>query len=176
VLLDQLRHSLAKILGVDPASFEGVAERAETVKGLTNDLRFDAFVLRAGAFEGGAGEIEGLASLLLHKPPRNWSDRDLDAALLEIARFGRRFREAEALAIVRERKTSTEALALVVGLDAGMPAVLTSFELTRAEKTQATALANTLLKSLGGQAGPVGLAALARAVASLAGETTLEPI
>jgi hypothetical protein len=80
-------------------------------------------------------------SLIAHKPPRNWSDRDRDQALFDIARFGRRFREAEAIAVVRQRRSHTEALALVVGLDPSTPALLTSFELTEPERKEADALA-----------------------------------
>lgn len=177
-LLASLRSALAQALGVDELTFAGIAERAKSVITLTNDLRFDAFAMRAAAFEEGQGEIEGLASLLAHKPPRNWSDRDRQQAFLDLARFGRRFREAEALAVVRDRRSSTEALALVVGLDPAMPALLTSFELTETEKVQATSLAESILKEL--DAAPaqdsVRLAALARAVATLAAHTSLEAL
>lgn len=173
-MLDALRRALARALGVDPATFEGVASRAGTIKDLTNDFAFEAFAMRAAAFdrEGASGDIEGLASLLLHKPPRNWSDRDREQALLEMARLGRRFRELEALAVVRDRRTSSEALALVVGVDAATPPVLRSFELSENERAVAAALADRLLTVLGEDRNlnRVQLAALARAVASLAAD------
>jgi hypothetical protein len=175
-LLQKLRQALAHSLGVNPDNFTGVSERAAAIKGLTNDLRFDAFAVRAATFENDEGEVEGVASLLAHKPPRSWSDRDVDNALLEIARFGRRFREVEALAVVRNRKSNTEALALIVGLDPKTPALLTSFELTDTEKAEAVILADQILLSLDnkGAEGPIRIAALARAVASLAAETPYE--
>ncbi|MFZ2404952.1 MAG: hypothetical protein WAW41_07425 [Methylobacter sp.] len=177
-LLQKLRQALARVLGVSSSTFAGVAERATTVRGLTNDLRFDAFAVRAATFETGEGEVEGVASLLAHKPPRSWSDRDVDNALLEIARFGRRFREVEALAVVRNRKSNTEALALVVGVDPKTPPLLTSFELTETEKTEAVILAEKILHTLGGKGvdGSIRLAALARAVASLASEISPEQL
>lgn len=177
-LLFSLRQALARALGVDESTFSGVADRAKTVIGLTNDLRFDAFAMRAAAFEQGDGEIEGLASLLAHKPPQNWSDRDRQQAFLDLARFGRRFREVEALAVVRGRSSGTEALALVVGLDAATPALLTSFELTESEKRKASNLTERILAMLGTAPSQnnVRLAALARAVASLAVQTTLEAL
>ena len=128
--------------------------------------------MRAAAFDGGNADIEGLASLLVHKPPHGWSDRDRDQALLEVARFGRRFREAEALATVRQRRSTTEALALVVGIDPMTPPLLSTFELTEEEKVTASAMADDVLATLAidGQTNHMRLAALARAVASLAGE------
>lgn len=177
LLLDKLRRALARSLGADAGTFAGVAARAGTIKDLTNDYGFEAFAMRASAFDegdgdGAGGDIEGLASLLLHKPPRNWSDRDADQALLELARYGRRFREAEALAIVRDRASTTEAMALVVGLDPDVPPVLRSFVLTRSERSAASSLADRLIATLSDE-GPVGnvqLGALARVLASLAVE------
>jgi hypothetical protein len=175
-LLQQLHSALARSLAVDPGTFDGLAERSESVKNLTNDYAFEAFIMRAAAFEGGSGDIEGVASLLLHKPSRNWSDRDRDQALLQLARFGRQFRELEALAVVRDRGSSTEALALVVGVDPKVPPLLRTFILTDAEKRQATALADLLLGQLSknNSLARIQFAALARAVASLAADTKAE--
>jgi hypothetical protein len=175
-LLDQMRAALARALGVDPVRFDGIAERAATLEGLTNAYDFDAFARRAAAFDGGGGDIEGLVSLLLHRPAHNWSDRDHDQALIEMAAYGRRFRELEALAVVRDRRSHTEAVALVVGIDPKTPPLLQSFELTDAEKLAATALADTVLRTLldKGDDDRLRLAALARAVASLAAQAAPE--
>lgn len=170
-----LLSSVARVLAVD-GSFTGLAERADSVRGLTNDLAFEAFVMRAAAFERGEPDIDGLASLLLHRPPHSWSDRDREQALVQLARYGRQFRELEALAVVRDRRSNTEALALVVGVDPKTPPLMRSFVLTEAEKKQATELADVLLKSLHSAEthGRIQFAALARAVASLAADTETE--
>jgi hypothetical protein len=175
-LLAELRQVLASALGADPTTFAGLAVRTQSVKGLTNDLRFDAFAIRAASFEMGKGEIEGLASLLIHKPPHNWSDRDREQALLELVRLGRRFKETETLAAMRDRSSTTEALSLIVGLDPGTPALLTSFELTESERKEANHLADRILDTLGRKEthSNVRLAALARVVASLVGEMERE--
>jgi hypothetical protein len=175
-LLKQLRGALARSLAVDVTTFTGLAERATSIKNLTNDFAFEGFAMRAAAFEVGEGDIEGIASLLLHKPCRQWSDRDREQALLQLARFGRQFRELEALAVVRDRRSNTEAMALVVGVDPKTPALLRSFVLTEPEKIEATALANRVLKVLAADDAidRIQFAALARAVASLAADTKLE--
>lgn len=175
-LLDEMKIALARALGVDSARFESLEARVEAVRGLTSDLSFDAFAIRAAAFSRGEGDIEGLVSILLHKPATSWSDRDRDQALTEMARFGRRFRELEALAVVRDRRSHTEAVALIVGLDPLIPPLVQSFELTELEKKQAAALAERVLKTLGGsgQGDHLQLAALARAVATLAADARQE--
>ena len=176
ILLRQIRQKLARALAVDAATFAGLADRAASIRNLTNDLAFEGFAMRAAAFEAGEGDIEGVASLLLHKPSHQWSDRDREQALLELARFGRQFRELEALAVVRDRRSSTEALALVVGVDPKTPPLFRSFILTEAEKVEATALADHVLKALGrdDSLSRIQFAALARAVASLAADTEVE--
>ncbi|MHC2075918.1 hypothetical protein [Agrobacterium tumefaciens] len=176
-LQESLLVALARALAVD-RSFAGLSERAASIRGLTNDLAFEAFAMRAAAFEQEHHDIDGLASLLLHKPPHNWSDRDREQALLQLARYGRQFRELEALAVVRDRRSSTEALALVVGVDPKTPPLMRSFILTDAEKQQATVLADELLKSLleNDHHGRIRFAALARAVASLAADTDAETL
>lgn len=164
-VLDDLTTALAAALGVGP-DFVGMAVRAESIKGLTNDWAFDAFAMRAGAFEAGEGDIEGLAGLLLHKSPRQWSDRDADQALIEIARLGQRFRELETLAAVRNRHSSAEAVALMVGVDPKTVPFLESFQLSDAERRLASGLSEQVVAILREQPveSRVRLAALARAI------------
>src|SRR3546814_147781 len=173
-----MRRALGRALGVDPVTFEGIAERGAVTKNLTNDFNFDAFADRAAGLETEDGDIEGLLSILLHRPAHGWSDRDREQALTEVARYGRRFRELEALAVVRDRRSNTEALALVVGLDPLTPPLLSSFVLTESEKVQAARLAERVLETLGSNRGDrqLRLAALARAVASLAAEREDEEV
>jgi len=171
-LLIELRQALARALGVDVGSFDGISDRVAAIKGLTNDYAFEAFGDRAAAIEQDTGDLESLVSVLLHRPARGWSDRDREEALTEIARFGRRFRELEVLAVVRDRQSHTEALALVVGLDPKTPPLMRSFILSDKEKKVAASLADRVVADLRAddKSGRLRLAALARAVAMLAAE------
>jgi hypothetical protein len=164
-LLGDLRRDVAVVLGAD-ASFEGIAGRAGNIHGVTGDLRFQAFAMRVADFDGGGGDIEGLASMLVHRPPHAWSDQECDQAVLELARMGRMFRETEALAAVQGRKPSSEAMAVVVGIAAERPPIMHTFELTVGERHEADALADQILDVLANAKDPgaLSLAALARAV------------
>lgn len=175
-LLKEMRAALARTLGIDAETFGGIAQRAAVLKGLTNDYNFDAFADRAAALELGSGDVESMVSVLLHKPARNWSDRDREEALTAIARYGRRFRELEALAVVRDRQSHTETLALVVGLDPKVPPLMRSFVLSDHEKAAAAGLANHLVETLRShdKEGRLRLPALARAVAVLVSESEAE--
>ena len=165
----ELRTAIAKAVGVAPDTFEGAKERARSVEGLSSDLKFEAFAMRLGEIEAGQGTVEALAGTLQPKPMRDWSDRNREGALSEIAQLGRRFRQAEAVAMMRARKSNTEAIALIVGVDPNQPPILQSFELSESEKATASALAKSIVGDLkeGNLNHELKLAALARAVAAL---------
>ena len=168
-LKSELRAAIAQAIGVSPDTFEGAQDRARSIEGLSSDLKFEAFAMRLGEIETGQGTIEALAGTLQPKPMREWSDRNREGALSEIAHFGRRFRQAEAVAMMRARKSNTEAIALIVGVDPQQPPILQSFELSDSEKATASALADSIVGDLmaGKLSHELRLAALARAVAAL---------
>ena len=89
--------------------------RAETVRGLTGNYRLDAFITRLTTYTGAEDEIEGIASLAANRPPREWVDRDIDQARIEIAALAQEFVKAEGLAHVKGRRDRRHAMALYFG-------------------------------------------------------------
>lgn len=168
-MLGELRATLAEQLGVDPETFEGLGLRSVTVSGVTADLRFDAFAMRAGAFESGEGDVEGLASLLVHKPARSWTDREQQQARFELAKLTRKFREAEALAAIKGRDPTAQAISLMVGLDPKTQPLFHAFEVTEKERRQADQLAEQLFAAMKGRKSPSAIeyAAVARVLEML---------
>lgn len=164
-LLATLTETLSTVVGADP-TFAGVTARVDAVVGTTGDLRFDAFAQRLKGFEGGGGDIEGLASMLVHRPARSWSDLDRQRALSELARFGRSMREAESLLPLRGRSSEVRSIALV--LDLGEGARIARFSLTVPQQDVADTHAAQLMDVIKGLDGDVRLAALARAVEQVA--------
>ena len=70
---------------------------------------------------------------------------------------------------MRDRKSNTEAIAVIVGVDPKQPPILQSFELSESEKECASKLANLIIRDLAKHeyGKELNLAALARAVAAL---------
>jgi hypothetical protein len=99
--------------------------RAETVRGLTGNYRLDAFATRLTSYTGIEEEIEGIASLAANKPPRDWVDRDIDQARIEIAALAQEFVKAEGLAHVKGRGDRRHAMSLIFG-DPTRPSPVTS--------------------------------------------------
>lgn len=175
-MLADLKLRLARELGVDPETFAGLGPRATTASGVSADLRLDAFAVRAGAFAEDNGDIEGLASLLVHKPPRNWSDKEQEQAVFELAKLARRFREAEAFAAVKGRAPTARAISVVIGLDPDVAPLFHTFEVTETELEDAEKLASELISRMkkSNLRATVELAALARVVERLSTEENTE--
>ncbi|MDE2130415.1 MAG: ATP-binding protein [Betaproteobacteria bacterium] len=123
----------AKMLEALDATREDLASlrnRAISVAGVAGNFRLDAFSTRLGSYDGSREALEGLLSLAADKPPRDWVDRHIDAALLELAQFARRFREAEAFVTVQGRKARSEAIAVVIGAGADTKTISRTFDIS----------------------------------------------
>jgi hypothetical protein len=114
-MLRELAETMLKELRIMGAGGKEVAElhlRAAIVRGLTGNYRLDAFATRLTTYSGIEDEIEGIASLASNKPPRDWVDRDIDQARIEIAALAQEFVKAEGLAHVKGRGDRRHAMAL----------------------------------------------------------------
>jgi hypothetical protein len=117
-MLREIAATLLQELRIPDATVFDIAElhaRAANVKGLTGNYRLDAFATRLTAYNGKDEEIEGIASLATNKPSRDWVDRDIDQAQIEIAALAQEFVKAEGLAHVKGRDDRRHALALYFG-------------------------------------------------------------
>ncbi len=118
--------------------------RCETVRGLSGNFRLDALATRLGSFGGDIVEIEGIASLAANKPARDWVDRDIDAAKIELAALAQQFLRAEGLAHLKGRGDRRTSMAVYIS-DPNFPAPASpSVELTEEERERADLLAASI--------------------------------
>ena len=163
-MLDELRASDA-----DEAQLTELHERARTVISLTGNFRLDAFATRLSTFDGSTEAMEGLASLAANKPTRDWIDRDVDAAKVELAALSQEFLRAEGLAHVKGRRGRRVRIAVFVS-EPGSPAVTTQeVSVSDRERVLARELADDIRARLqvANVSRPVLLAALAEAMSGL---------
>lgn len=164
-LLARIEKSMLEALDAPADKLDRLRVRAEVLTGLTGELRQDAFATRLAKHDGSKESIEGILSLAANKPPRDWNDRDIDHALLDIAQAALRFRQAEAFASVKGREPTSEAFAVVIGAGAQTRTVSRSFSIPdrhrEAVESMAERLATTLLAE--GHSTEILLAALAKA-------------
>lgn len=116
-MLAELEQRLLKELrvrGVGEASFEMLRRRAATVRSLTGNFRLDALATRLSNYSGSIEELEGLASLAANKPAKDWVDRDVDAARIELAALAQQFLRAEGFARLKDRPDGRVAMAVYI--------------------------------------------------------------
>jgi hypothetical protein len=126
------------------AEFESLRERATRIRGLTGDFRLEAFVSRLAVYADTLTDIEGVASLAANKPPRDWSDNDVDRAELEGADLAQRFNRAEAFARVKGRQAGRHSVAFVVGLDRTPELASREFDINETERLDVLRLARQI--------------------------------
>ncbi|MEO5333180.1 MAG: hypothetical protein H7839_14265 [Magnetococcus sp. YQC-5] len=150
-MLRELAASMLKELRVQSADPEALAElhrRAETVKGLTGNFRLDALSIRLGTYSGAAEEIEAIASFAVNRPPRDWVDRDVDRARVEIASLAQEFLKAEALAHIKGRNDRRTQMAIYTS-DPNRPTPLApDFSVSAGQRSEVNRLVNRLLDVL----------------------------
>lgn len=164
-LLSRIEATMLEALDAPAGQLERLRARAEAVAGMTGDLRQDAFATRLAKHDGSKESIEGILSLAANKPPRDWNDRDIDMALLEIAKAALRFRQAEAFVSVRGRNPTSEAIAVVIGAGAQTRMVSRAFSISDTHREAVESIADRLALTLKAEDHSVDvlLAALAKA-------------
>ncbi|KAF0812239.1 hypothetical protein IGB42_03229 [Andreprevotia sp. IGB-42] len=129
-MLAEVEAKMFEALDTSRDDLAALRERAKSVSGISGDLRLDAFATRLANFDGSRASLEGILSLAAEKPPRDWVDRHINAAILELAKFARRFREAEAFVAVQGRQAHSEAIAVVIGAGADTKTISRSFAIS----------------------------------------------
>lgn len=161
-MLARLRLHLLAALDHMDRPLEELRERAALIKGITGNLRLDAFSGRLETIDESNLTLEGLISLAVSKPPMQWVDRDIDAAISAISNWAVDFRRAEAMAPLRNRPSTRRVLGVVFGAresqDASGYVDLPEKDTPAVDRLVKTFLANTM-----GERPEVVLAALAEA-------------
>ena len=149
-MLRKVNSQMLKELDAPADQLDRLRMRAETVAGISGDLRQDSFATRLAKHNGTKESIEGILSMAANKPPRDWNDRDIDIASLEISKFSLRFRQSEAFVAVKGRKPNSEAFAVVIGAGSDAMTITRSFAITDRHRTAVEAnsdeIANQLLR------------------------------
>jgi hypothetical protein len=127
IMLAEIEAKMLAALDASRDDLESLRERAKSVSGISGDFQMDGFATRLANYDGSRASLEGILSLAAEKPPRDWVDRHIDAAVLELAKFARRFRESEAFAAVQGRKAHSEAFAVVIGAGSDTKTISRSF-------------------------------------------------
>lgn len=169
-MLAEVEAKMLAALDANRDDLESLRERANSVSGISGDYQIDGFATRLANYDGSRSALEGILSMAAERPPRDWVDRHIDAAVLELAKFARRFRESEAFAGVQGRAAHSEAIAVVIGAGADTKTISRSFAIPDRHRKTVETKADELASMLGSQGlgTEVLLAILAKAGMKLA--------
>lgn len=169
-MLSEVEAKMLQALDASLNNLDFLRERAKAVAGISGNFRLDAFSTRLMSYDGSRSALEGILSLAAEKPPRDWVDRHIDAAVLELVQFARRFREAEAFVTVKDRPAHSEAIAVVIGAGAETRTISRSFSISERhrETVEDKAAELTLMLQQQGFETDILLAILAKAGMNLA--------
>jgi len=129
-------------------SLAELIDRADNIRQLRGDFRLEAFVTRLSSFGGSEEDIEGIASLAANKPPRGWTDPDLDNAMLAATSLAQNFIKTESFARVKGRQEKRQAMAVVVGVNGRPAPFLEEFEITDKERIEVDKLISQITDTL----------------------------
>jgi len=164
--LKQVLATVMNALDQSDLNYANLNNRAKVIKGIAGEFMMEAFVVRLENFDGSTQAIESLISLGSSKAPNQWIDRDIDAALMQLANWAHDFRRAETLAPMRGRPSTRRALGVVFGGKRGEE-VVASVDIDDRDSGTVSKLASRLVADLQAQPKDIALAALAEAGALL---------
>ncbi|MDF0379002.1 ATP-binding protein [Methylophilus sp. YYY-1] len=144
---------------------EELRARAKLVHGITGDMRLDSLAVNLQKHDYSIQSIEVILGITLNKASKTWSDSDIDEARFKLANWATQFRQAEALASVKNRKPTREAFAVVMGSGSDARTVAKIFDVADRDKEAVSKLTNKILETLDSHylSSEVVLAALAEA-------------
>ncbi|MNS92297.1 hypothetical protein D3C72_1264290 [compost metagenome] len=153
-----------RIKGEDELQWGRLHRRAANVQGLTGNFRLDALATRLSSYSGRIEEIEGLASLAANRPPRDWVDRDVDAARVELAALAQQFLKAEGFGHLKNRTDGRVGLAVYISDPAYPEPQAHEIDLSSNDRVIADALADRILELMAadGTRREIAIAAIAR--------------
>lgn len=176
-MLAEVEAKMLSALDASHDDLDALRARARAVSGISGDLQMDGFATRLANFDGSRTSLESILSMAAERPPRDWVDRHIDAAILELIKSARRFREAEAFVAVQGRQAHSEAIAVVIGAGSDTKIISRSFAISDRHREMVEVKAHEVVLMLAGQGleTDVLLAILAKAgmkLASIENEAT----
>jgi hypothetical protein len=172
MLMDEVRFK-----GADTGDYGPLHRRAVNVRGLSGNFRLDALATRLSTFEGAISEIEGIASLAANKPARDWIDRDIDAAKIELAALAQQFLRAEGFGHLKGRSDGRVTIAIYSSDPSHPEPVASEIELDASEMKLADSLRSKIegLIKQDGAARNIALGAIAKLSISMNSAPPISP-
>jgi hypothetical protein len=90
-----------------------IRDRANDIKGTAGDFQIDGFVANLSVYKDDSASLEALLATTIHKNPKDWVDRDQEAAINALGDICATFRRIETLGSLRGKSAKRNAFAFV---------------------------------------------------------------
>lgn len=164
--LKTIEANLLLALDHDTADWDMLNQRSKNINHVGADFKLEAFISRIGSYKGQIFDIEGLLTLAIGKPTKDWTDHDLDAGEVQLLQWSNAFRRLEVLAHLRNKSSSRRGIGVIFGNE---HAVTGSFDVAEKDQALIENISSQLISQLKTQdyKKEVFLAALAEAGAKI---------
>lgn len=151
-------------------------ERAKTVGLGSGELRLKGFAARLAERDGSVKGVETILSLAQSKPPSEWTDLDVQMAMMTVAELALDFRRTEALIAVKGRRPGREVFSVVISSNGDTKLLTRDFEVASRDQDAIHGAASKIVELLrnSGLHGDLLLAALAHASQTVVKEEETE--
>ena len=180
LMLGHLRELMLRELLIsheDPSALAQLRERAINIRQLASDYHLEAFIARLCQFDSTEAAFEGIASLAVNKPPRDWTDREVNNAAVNLAELAQSFLRLETFARVKGRPEKRQAIAVLVGANGQPTPFIAEFQVADTDHESINLLVDQISGALtGNEDKNIILAALAEITARYIGSKEKETV
>lgn len=147
-MLNRVESAMLEALDASTDHLDRLRARAEALLGIDGDLRQEAFYGRLAKHDGSRQSVEGVLSLAVNKPTRDWTDRDVDTAVLEMSKVAQKFRQSEPFVAIKGRTPTSEAFAVIIGTGAQTKTLSREFALSEHHSAAVDSVTDALVEQL----------------------------
>ena len=154
-LIDGLKNVVLRTFGLSDASERSLValrKRSQRVTGRSGDMALDALLLRFEKALSDPRWVESLASLVSHKPSRDWKDNDIIQIQVALTDFAKRFDRVERYLMAFGDVSEGTNVALILQNADGSPReYVKAFELTNEENERVESTVDAIIDNLAGR-------------------------
>lgn len=146
LMLEKFESVLFKALDHNE-NLEKLRSRAEKIKGKSGDFGLDSFIAHLSEIKAEPSSLERILSTTTHKNPRDWVDRDQEAAINALGKMCAEFRKIETFVTLRGENSTRNGFAFIYS-DPRSSTISTTFDVADSKLPKINELSVTLLKTL----------------------------
>jgi len=146
LMLERFKTTLYKALDHN-GSIEELRSRANKIKGKSGDFKYDSFIAHLSEIKADPSSLEGILSTTMHKNPRDWVDRDQEAAINALGEMCAEFRKIETFVSLRGENSTRNGFAFIYS-DPKNATISSTFDVADSKLTEISALSTSLLETL----------------------------